>query len=265
MYNNGQAVRRDDVEAYKWYCLAAAQGNTHAVTNRDNLLRSLTPEQIAEGQRLAADPKANLSLDSFSAPEQTQADVRAQAAAEFERDFFEKYPDLKAHESVVTAVALRFEANGYKGAGREAVMETFAKAARQELVLQEQAQPGAANQATTWFNLAVDYDKGNGVQQDFVQAAFWYRKASEQGNAFAQNNLGVMYQLGRGVPRDLTEAYKWYNLAAAQGYATALSNAQTLVHSLTPEQITDGSRRALLTGEEIRGAAAFGPRRSNNR
>jgi TPR repeat protein len=58
MYQIGRGVPRDDVEAYKWYCLAAAQGNNGiAMTNRDNLLRSLTPDQIAEGQRRAAELK----------------------------------------------------------------------------------------------------------------------------------------------------------------------------------------------------------------
>lgn len=48
---------RDAVEAYKWYCLAAAQGDAYGVTNRDRLLPYLTPEQLAEGQRRAAEFK----------------------------------------------------------------------------------------------------------------------------------------------------------------------------------------------------------------
>ena len=51
--HNGQALRTDFVEAYKWNCLAAAQGYTKAVSNRDNLEGSLTPEQITEGRRRA--------------------------------------------------------------------------------------------------------------------------------------------------------------------------------------------------------------------
>jgi len=54
MYDFGFGVRQDKIEAYKWYCLAAAQGNTTAANNRDKLLKSLLPEQIAEGQRRAA-------------------------------------------------------------------------------------------------------------------------------------------------------------------------------------------------------------------
>jgi len=54
----GQGVPRDAVEAYKWYCLAAAQGEAYGVTNRDRLLPYLTPEQLADGQRRAAEFKA---------------------------------------------------------------------------------------------------------------------------------------------------------------------------------------------------------------
>ncbi len=46
------------------------------------------------------------------------------------------------------------------------------------------------------------YDKGLGVTQDYAQAAKWYRKAAEQGHAYAQFNLGYMYRFGQGVPQD---------------------------------------------------------------
>jgi TPR repeat protein len=122
MFHNGQSVQRDDVEAYKWYCLSAAQGNTEAKNNRDNLLRSLTPQQISEGQSVAA--------NSGIAPQSS-------AAAEFEREFFEKYPDLKGHKDILDAVANKLEASGYKGESREAVMEKYAKEAREELARQQ--------------------------------------------------------------------------------------------------------------------------------
>ncbi|MGP8201252.1 MAG: trypsin-like peptidase domain-containing protein [Limisphaerales bacterium] len=53
MYDAGQGVPQDRVEAYKWYDLAAAQNETNAIRNRDVVSRSMTPLQIAEGQRLS--------------------------------------------------------------------------------------------------------------------------------------------------------------------------------------------------------------------
>ena len=55
----------------------------------------------------------------------------------------------------------------------------------------------------------------NGRNGQYAQAALWYRKAAEQGNADAQLSLGYLYDDGQGVPQDYAEAYFWYYLAAA--------------------------------------------------
>ena len=66
------------------------------------------------------------------------------------------------------------------------------------------------------------YRKGSeGVAQNFVQAARWYRLAAERGFAPAQNNLAMLYEQGLGVARDQFEAARWYRKAAEQGNAAA--------------------------------------------
>ena len=57
----------------------------------------------------------------------------------------------------------------------------------------------------------------------YAQAAEWYRKAAEQGDAGAQFNLGHLYYDGQGVPQDYGEAVRWFRLAAAQGQEEAVS------------------------------------------
>ena len=57
---------------------------------------------------------------------------------------------------------------------------------------------------------------GDGVQQDFAEAAKWYRKAADQGDIDAQNELGSLYGNGQGVPQDYVEAYRWFDLAASR-------------------------------------------------
>ncbi len=73
-------------------------------------------------------------------------------------------------------------------------------------------------------DLGYMYKSGQGVEQDYVKAVEWYRKAAEQGYALAQCNLGVCYANGQGVKQDYTEAVKWYRKAAEQGYARAQRN-----------------------------------------
>jgi uncharacterized protein len=45
----------------------------------------------------------------------------------------------------------------------------------------------------------------------------WYRKAADQGNAYAQYNIGRLYDNGWGVEKDYTKALAWYQKAADEG------------------------------------------------
>lgn len=55
------------------------------------------------------------------------------------------------------------------------------------------------------------------------QAAAYYRRAADQGNADGQFGLASLYASGEGVERDSAAARKWFELAAAQGHAHAIN------------------------------------------
>ncbi len=62
MYEQGQGVPQDYVQAHMWFNLAASRsppGADHAkaVKNRDILAAKMTPAQIAEAQRMAREWK----------------------------------------------------------------------------------------------------------------------------------------------------------------------------------------------------------------
>jgi hypothetical protein len=57
LYGSGEGVAKDYMEAYKWRLLAAAQGAEIAKKAVLALERSMSREQIAEGQRLAREFK----------------------------------------------------------------------------------------------------------------------------------------------------------------------------------------------------------------
>jgi uncharacterized protein len=59
--------------------------------------------------------------------------------------------------------------------------------------------------------------------QDFEET----KLLAEQGDVVAQPNLGVMYDNGNGVPENDVEAAKWYRLAAERGLAKAQFNLVT--------------------------------------
>jgi len=52
---------------------------------------------------------------------------------------------------------------------------------------------------------------------DFETALREWQPLADQGDADAQFNLGVMYDSGDGIPQDYAEAAKWHRLAAEQG------------------------------------------------
>ena len=83
------------------------------------------------------------------------------------------------------------------------------------------AEEGCAN---AQFNLALMYQHGDGVVQNYAEAVRYYTLAANQGDAKAQFNLGVMYTDGKGVIQNYTEGVRYYTLAADQGNADAQNN-----------------------------------------
>ncbi len=111
------------------------------------------------------------------------------------------------------------------------------------------------------FDLAIKFSLGDGVPQDWSQAAWWFRKAADQGLAVAQGNLGGLYDRGRGVPQDNIEAHKWLSIAAAGAsgpdQTKLLAYRDTVAAKMTPSQLTEAHIRA------SEWMAAFEKRRAN--
>ena len=57
------------------------------------------------------------------------------------------------------------------------------------------------------------YLRGEGITQDYQEAAKWHHLAAEQGNKYSQHTLGSSYFYGVGVTQNYKEAAKWYRIA----------------------------------------------------
>lgn len=88
----------------------------------------------------------------------------------------------------------------------------------------EQLRDKADTDPKAQYQLGWSYDHGDGVEQDYVQAAEWYRKAANAGHPRAQNELGGLYENGHGVEQDYEQAMEWYRKAAAQDHPTSIGN-----------------------------------------
>jgi hypothetical protein len=97
-------------------------------------------------------------------------------------------------------------------------------------------------QAAAWFQKAAEQGDaeaqnvvgellwyGRGVEKDDIQAVSWFRLAAEQGLADAQNNLGILYENGMGISKDIQRAMTWYKKAAEQGHEDARANLMALI------------------------------------
>jgi TPR repeat protein len=90
------------------------------------------------------------------------------------------------------------------------------------------------------------YENGQGVSQDYNEAARWYREAADQGNATAQYNLARMYGLGQGVSQNYVYSHMWLSLAVANGngFEIAAKTREALEKLMTPSQIEEAQRLA---------------------
>lgn len=63
------------------------------------------------------------------------------------------------------------------------------------------------------------YMRGEGVQQDFDRAKFWFDRGISQGDAQSQYGLGLMMLHGYGVPKNIGKATDLFKASADQDYA----------------------------------------------
>ena len=60
LYQNGEGVRPDYVKAYMWFTLAAAQSDSEAAKHGDQIARLMTPSQIKQARKSAAEKMLSL-------------------------------------------------------------------------------------------------------------------------------------------------------------------------------------------------------------
>lgn len=69
------------------------------------------------------------------------------------------------------------------------------------------------------FSFGICHANGQGTAQDYEEAVDWFRRSADQGNAGAQVSLGLCLQKGLGAPSNQKEALQWFRRAAESGDA----------------------------------------------
>ncbi len=206
-YEYGHGVAQNACEAVKWYRLAAAQGDIAAEYNLAYCYE--------RGVGITQDLKKALQYYEAAA-------ARGHPAAQCNLGcFFEKGAVVQMDHFTAFRWFYSSAMKGYPPAQCK-VGQCF------EYGVGVQYNPVTA---VDWYQKSVDsgysqgmyhlgfcYSTGLGVDQpDIEKALALYERASEKGNAAAQNNLAYFYKKGYGVRQNMTMAIRLYRAAAQQG------------------------------------------------
>jgi len=96
--------------------------------------------------------------------------------------------------------------------------------------------------AAAQFNLGLMALDGQGMPQDYAEAARWFERSADQDYTKAQLNLGALYGVGKGVKRDYVQAYKWLNLCSAKGDQKCIAQRDLVAKKLKPAQLVTAQR-----------------------
>jgi len=181
--------------------------------------------------------------------------VEAQNSSEQSIDYIFGY-DEKAREAIQAGNSIAMEGPAGKVSfrlqGTRKAINVIMGCAQEYFAASQQAEPAntpnisdgstAFNEGdytlalANWLPLAIQgdaraqtylgemYRDGDGVKEDFEEAARLFHLAAAQDSMRAQNALGLLYYKGKGVPLDHAEAAHWFERAAELGYASGQNN-----------------------------------------
>jgi TPR repeat protein len=225
IYHDGAAVRRSDLEASRWYRLAANLGDPQAayelgvlllegvdgVPKDRNAAKELFGRAAVKNHPGALYNLGVMALDSSNG----RTPDYAQAAQDF----------LKAAN-----------AGDDNGAYSYGVMLREGKGVPQDIAegahwLKRAADGGIVAGQVEY---AIMLFNGEGVAKDEAGAVKILQIAAAKGNPIAQNRLAHLYVIGRVVERDLAKAAAWNAFAKAGGLADQGLDVATA--NLTPDE-----------------------------
>lgn len=107
----------------------------------------------------------------------------------------------------------------------------------------------AAGDPDAQFSLGKNYEAGrSGLKKDYAEAARWYQKSADQGNAYAEASLGILYHSGKGLPHDDVQSEMWFTISAAHvahdDQSTVAEMRDSVAAHLTPAQLAEARKLA---------------------
>ena len=213
MYESGEGTEKDDLEAIYWYFKSSQNGNKES-ENKFKVLSSMKdgiPSSVWEYYRFFEKKKL---ADRGDANAQFEIAQKYRTGDGVQKDYKKAFYwcELSAKNGNYGACNdLGLMYNNNKG-------NFCKKDYKQALYWLNKAFTEGKNsikyQAES--NLAIMYEFGQGIEQDYKKAFELYKESAENGDSFAQCRLGIMFEEGRGIEKDYEKAMYWYKKAAEQ-------------------------------------------------
>ena len=96
--------------------------------------------------------------------------------------------------------------------------------------------------ALAQYYLGVMYMKGQGVEQNYEEAANWLRKAAENRLPNAQYKLANLYTEGKGVPKDYEFAYVWYSVGVTHNHQLSKNAIEKAKARLSENELKEADK-----------------------
>lgn len=204
LYRDGLAVRRNPVEAVRWYRLAAERGDRQAqfamgVAHLNGVGAPRDRKTAREWLQKAAAQNHGGALYNLGVIA-IDNDIQDFAGAAV---LFRKAAELGDMDAAYGLSVFYREGTG--------VTRDRAESLRW---LQRAAQE---SHVAAMVEYAIVLFNGDGVEKSESGAARLFGRAAQANSPIAQNRLARMFAAGRGVKADMVEAMKWHVLARANG------------------------------------------------
>ena len=221
LYKDGVAVKKDLVEAARWYRLAANAGDRQATfaLGLATLQGKGVQKDRAQAQKL------------FEA-----AAAKGHAGALYNLGVMAIDGDLQDFAKAADYFRRAAEGGDMDGAFALAMLYRSGKGVPQDAKVAADWLKRAADERNT--GAQVEYGialfNGDGIDKDEALAARTFQRAANANNPVAQNRLARLLAAGRGMPKNMVEAMKWHILARGAGVKDEWLDQQ--LATLTPKE-----------------------------
>jgi TPR repeat protein len=190
-YEEGNGVAQSDEQAALWYRKAADLGNAEAQNNLGTSYWS--------GRGVERDKQEAVKWYLKSARQKYPPALFNVAVAYYNGEGVPAADNIKAYAWFLLA----------QEAGSQAATDGVQR-------LESGMKMGGVDEGL--LTIAEMYENGEDVDQDYGEAAKWYRKAAEKGVLRAQVELARMLIRGQGIPQDFSGALHWCEVAANKDF-----------------------------------------------